>query len=78
MSAPSRLAEPRLFRQQCLVAGNWIDASNGATIEVDNPASGEIIGSVPSLSEAQLNDCIAQADKAYASWRRTTALTSPA
>jgi len=74
MSAPSRLAEPRLFRQQCLVAGNWIDASNGATIEVDNPASGEIIGSVPSLSEAQLNDCIAQDDKAFASWRKTTAL----
>jgi succinate-semialdehyde dehydrogenase/glutarate-semialdehyde dehydrogenase len=74
MSAPSRLAEPRLFRQQCLVAGNWIDASNGATIEVDNPASGEIIGSVPSLSEAQLNDCIAQADKAFAKWRKTTAL----
>ena len=74
MSAPSRLAEPRLFRQQCLVAGSWIDASNGATIEVDNPASGEIIGSVPSLSKAQLNDCIAQADKAYAGWRKTTAL----
>ena len=74
MSAPSRLAEPRLFRQHCLVAGSWIDASDGASIEVDNPASGEIIGSVPSLSEAQLNDCIAQADKAYASWRKTTAL----
>ncbi|WP_425054691.1 NAD-dependent succinate-semialdehyde dehydrogenase [Pseudomonas abyssi] len=74
MSAPSRLAEPRLFRQQCLVAGNWIDASNGATIEVDNPASGEIIGSVPSLSEAQLTDCIAEADKAFGKWRKTTAL----
>ena len=74
MSAPSRLAEPRLFRQQCLVAGNWIDASNGATIEVDNPASGEIIGSVPSLSEAQLTECIAQADQAFAEWRKTTAL----
>ncbi|UJJ30709.1 NAD-dependent succinate-semialdehyde dehydrogenase [Halopseudomonas maritima] len=74
MSAPSRLAEPRLFRQQCLVAGNWIDASDGASIEVDNPASGEIIGSVPSLNEAQLNDCITQADQAFANWRKTTAL----
>ena len=31
MSAPSRLAEPRLFRQHCLVAGSWIDASDGAS-----------------------------------------------
>ncbi|MAD27812.1 MAG: succinate-semialdehyde dehydrogenase (NADP(+)) [Pseudomonadales bacterium] len=74
MSALSRLTESRLFRQQCLVGGQWIDASNGATIEVDNPASGEIIGSVPSLSEAQLTECIAQADQAFAEWRKTTAL----
>jgi succinate-semialdehyde dehydrogenase/glutarate-semialdehyde dehydrogenase len=74
MSALSRLTESRLFRQQCLVGGQWIDASDGATIEVDNPASGEIIGSVPSLSEAQLTECIAQADQAFAEWRKTTAL----
>ena len=59
MSALSRLTESRLFRQQCLVGGQWVAASDGATIEVDNPASGEIIGSVPSLSEAQLTECIA-------------------
>ena len=74
MSALSRLTESRLFRQQCLVGGQWVAASDGATIEVDNPASGEIIGSVPSLSEAQLTECIAQADQAFAEWRKTTAL----
>ena len=74
MSALSRLTESRLFRQQCLVGGQWIDASDGSTIEVDNPASGEIIGNVPSLSEAQLTECIAQADQAFAEWRKTTAL----
>ncbi|OWL90902.1 NAD-dependent succinate-semialdehyde dehydrogenase [Halopseudomonas aestusnigri] len=74
MSALSRLTESRLYRQQCLVGGQWIDASDGATIEVDNPASGDIIGNVPSLSEAQLTECIAQADQAFAEWRKTTAL----
>ncbi|MEL0166787.1 MAG: NAD-dependent succinate-semialdehyde dehydrogenase [Pseudomonadaceae bacterium] len=74
MSALSRLAESRLFRQQCLVGGQWIDASDGATIQVDNPASGEIIGTVPSIGEAQLRDCIVQADQAFAEWRKTTAL----
>ena len=51
-----------------------VGASDGSTIEVDNPASGEIIGNVPSLSEAQLTECIAQADQAFAEWRKTTAL----
>lgn len=74
MSALSRLVESRLFRQQCLVGGQWVAASDGSTIEVDNPASGEIIGNVPSLSEAQLTECIAQADQAFAEWRKTTAL----
>lgn len=74
MSVLSRLAESRLFRQQCLVGGQWIDASDGATIEVDNPASGKIIGTVPSIGEAQLRDCIAQADQAFTGWRKTTAL----
>ncbi|WP_341706419.1 NAD-dependent succinate-semialdehyde dehydrogenase [Halopseudomonas sp.] len=74
MSALSRLAESRLFRQQCLVGGQWIDASDGRSIEVDNPASGEILGTVPSLDEAQLRHCISQADQAFAGWRKTTAL----
>ena len=40
-----------LFRQQCFVGGNWIDASDGGTTNVTNPASGEVIGTVPVLWE---------------------------
>ena len=38
------LADPKLFRQSCYVDGAWVNAGAGATINVDNPATGEIVG----------------------------------
>ena len=55
-AAPSigeRLRDPELFRQACFVNGQWIAAAGGASIPVDNPATGEIIGSVPKLGRAE-------------------------
>jgi len=69
----SRLKTPRLFRQQCYVGGQWVDASDGSTIEVDNPATGEILGTVPVLSQAELKDVIKQADAGFKVWRKKTA-----
>jgi succinate-semialdehyde dehydrogenase/glutarate-semialdehyde dehydrogenase len=37
------LKDPSLFKQQCYINGEWCDADSGATIEVNNPATGEII-----------------------------------
>ena len=50
----SRLKTQRLFRQQCYVNGQWLDASGGNTIDVDNPADGKVVGTVPSLSEQEI------------------------
>ena len=36
-----------LFREKCFVNGQWSDSKNGNTIEVNNPATIEIIGKVP-------------------------------
>lgn len=69
----TRLKTTRLFRQQCYVGGHWVDASDGSTIEVDNPATGEILGTVPVLSEAELTDVIKQADAGFKVWRKKTA-----
>ena len=41
------LKNKSLFRQECYIGGNWIKSYSGDTIEVDNPATQEIIGSVP-------------------------------
>ena len=58
-----------LFRQQCYVNGGWIDAKSGRTIEVDNPATGEIIGAVPALGEEETRAAIEAAGAAWAGWR---------
>ena len=53
MSANIKLNDPDLLRQQCYVDGAWVDATGGSTIEVENPATGQSIGSVPGPPSAQ-------------------------
>ena len=36
-----RLDDAELFRQQCFVAGRWVDAESNETIDVTNPATNE-------------------------------------
>lgn len=71
---PPLPSEPNpLFREQCYVHGQWIDASDGKRIPVDNPADGKIIGTVPSLGRAEIDAAIASAAIGFASWRTLTA-----
>ena len=47
------LGDPTLFRQQCYVNGGWIDARSGDAIEVHNPATREVVGTVPALGREE-------------------------
>jgi succinate-semialdehyde dehydrogenase/glutarate-semialdehyde dehydrogenase len=62
-----------LFRESCYVDGQWVDRGAHGTIDVDNPATGEIIGTVPKLDRAQVRQAIDAAARAFPSWRRKTA-----
>ena len=62
-----------LFRQQCFVGGNWIDASDGGTTNVINPASGEVIGTVPVLWEKDVQLAIDTAHIAQQEWKKKPA-----
>ena len=66
------LTDPDLFRQQALVDGKWIDAASGKTVDVVDPASGRTIGTIPDLGRDETKRAIAAAEKAFASFRRTT------
>ncbi|WP_398500154.1 NAD-dependent succinate-semialdehyde dehydrogenase [Variovorax sp.] len=68
-----RLKDPTLLRQQAYVAGAWIDADDGTTVAVTNPASGETIGSVPMCGTAETERAIAAAEKAQKGWARLPA-----
>ncbi|NKC29552.1 NAD-dependent succinate-semialdehyde dehydrogenase [Falsiroseomonas selenitidurans] len=63
------LKDPDLFRQANCIGGAWVQAASGKTIEVRNPASGEIVGRVPALSAAETRRAIEAAQAAFAGWR---------
>lgn len=68
-----QLKDATLFRQQAFIAGTWLDADGGQTIKVNNPATGEIIGTVPKMGAAETRRAIEAADRALPAWRALTA-----
>ncbi|MDI3336917.1 NAD-dependent succinate-semialdehyde dehydrogenase [Defluviimonas aestuarii] len=66
------LKDPTLLATKAYVAGEWIDADDGATFEVINPARGDVICSVPDLDRAETARAIAAADKARHEWAART------
>lgn len=62
------------MRQANLIGGEWVQADSGATIDVINPASGQKLGTVPKCGKAETRRAIEAADKAFATFRKTTAL----
>jgi succinate-semialdehyde dehydrogenase/glutarate-semialdehyde dehydrogenase len=67
-----QLNDPSLLRQQAYLNGQWCDADNGETSEVTNPATGEVIGTVPKMGAPETRRAIAAADSAWGSWRTKT------
>lgn len=65
-----QLNDPELFRQKCFVNGEWRNSSSGKVIEVDNPATGEVIGTIPSFDVGEIQDAIDAAHRAWEPWRR--------
>lgn len=59
--------------EKAYVDGKWIDADSKATIAVTNPATGELIGTVPKMGVAETRRAIESANKALPSWREKTA-----
>jgi len=68
-----QLKDSSLFRQQAYIDGAWLDADGGQTIKVDNPASGEILGTVPKMGAAETRRAIEAAERALPAWRDLTA-----
>jgi len=66
-----RLRDTSLFVQRSLVGGEWIEA--GSSIPVMNPASGQCIGTVPSLEATEVEAAVESARLAWPSWRKRVA-----
>jgi succinate-semialdehyde dehydrogenase/glutarate-semialdehyde dehydrogenase len=66
------LKDPTLLPNKAYVAGEWVDAADGTTFAVTNPARGDIIARVPDLTRADAARAIAAADKARHEWAART------
>ena len=65
------LAAGELLRQAAYIDGEWVDAAQ--KLDVINPASQQVLGTVPALGAAQTERAIASAYRAFGSWRRLAA-----
>jgi len=68
-----KLNDTSLFRQQCYIDGAWCDADSGEVLDVRNPATGEVIGTIPRMGAAETRRAIEAAEKAMVGWRAKTA-----
>ncbi len=68
-----QLNDPGLLRQAGYIDGQWINAADGATLVVTDPASGAIIARVPCCGVTETRHAIDAAARALAGWRGQTA-----
>lgn len=67
------LNNPTLFVQQVFIGGEWTGARSGAMLEVDNPATGAVLGTIPDCGEADTQAAVDAAQAAWPAWRAKTA-----
>jgi len=61
-----------IARYQNFVGGTWVDAAEGGTVEIINPATGETIAEVPQGTEADVDRAVEAAKAALPDWLETT------
>src|SRR5690242_14382183 len=66
-----QLSDQGLFREACYIDGTW--RTSPSALPVDNPATGEILGSVPRFGTNETREAIDAAARAFSTWRHTTA-----
>ncbi|MBR0559781.1 NAD-dependent succinate-semialdehyde dehydrogenase [Neokomagataea anthophila] len=67
------LNDPDLFRQTAFLGGDWKTSVSGKSLTVDNPSTGEMIGTIPACTAAETHAAIESARLAQATWRRSSA-----
>jgi len=63
---------------QMYIDGRWTPASDGATIDIVNPATEEVVDAVPRATAADLDAALAAAGRAWKEWREVDAWTRSA
>jgi succinate-semialdehyde dehydrogenase/glutarate-semialdehyde dehydrogenase len=56
-------------KTQLFIGGEWRDAEGGATLEVEDPATGETIATVADATNADADAALAAATEAFSTWK---------
>ena len=67
------ISNKKLFKQQCFINGEWVDSQDNKSIDVNNPATQEIIGKVPNCGKKETSIAIKAAENSWKEWRSKTA-----
>jgi betaine-aldehyde dehydrogenase len=57
---------------QQFIGGGFVDAADGRTAEVINPANDQVIANVPASSQEDVDRAVNAAEKAFETWKQTT------
>jgi acyl-CoA reductase-like NAD-dependent aldehyde dehydrogenase len=60
-----------IVRDSCYLDGTWVPSTSGTVIEVVNPATGRVIGSVPAATAADVDAAVTAARRAFPTWAGT-------
>jgi len=62
----------RVKTYQQFIGGEFVDAASGETLDIENPANGQVIAKVPASSAEDVDRAVNAADKAFQTWKQTT------
>ena len=68
-----QLKDSQLLRTQAYINGQWVDADSGETLDVLNPANGEVVASIAKCGTAETKRAIEAAETAFKTWSQTSA-----
>ncbi|CAK9179669.1 unnamed protein product [Ilex paraguariensis] len=72
-SVAARLNSSGFLRTLGLIGGKWIEAYDGKTMTVHNPATGDVVANIPCMGGRETNDAIGSAYNAFRTWSKLTA-----
>ncbi len=73
MSVNTHIQYKPLLKERALIGGKWCNANNAVTVNVANPANGQILGTVPYMQQEETEYAIKAAESSALAWRNTPA-----
>ena len=68
-----KLNDKTLFQSKALIGARMCESSSGSRVEVFDPATSQVLGTVPEMNSRDTQAAISEAESALPAWRSLTA-----